>query len=52
MFKHHIIFQNFVDRLRNMRQDLIKNIQHTHTHPGSPTQILYILMNYMYSFEY
>ena len=32
MFKHHIIFQNFVDRLRNMRQDLIKNIQHTHTH--------------------
>ena len=31
MFKHHIIFQNFVDRLRNMRQDLIKNIQHTHT---------------------
>ena len=27
MFKHHIIFQNFVGRLRNMRQD-----HYTHTH--------------------
>ena len=26
MFKHHIIFQNFVGRLRNMRQD-----HYTHT---------------------
>ena len=49
MFKHHIIFQNFVDRLRNMRQD---HYTHTHTHLDSPTQILYILMNYVYSFEY